>query len=114
MNTAQNLNDDGPVPFSGHVHRVIDFLDELYEFGPTEYYAMITSGENAIDQFGFYLYGLNTDKINIGISRIRELKSRNRVTPKAEDFKVACAATDQQWIWLSQTNKFQCEREDVL
>lgn len=114
MSNAKRINQkpNAPIQFYGHVKRVISFLDELYEFGPTRYYRQITGNEDVYDQFGIRMSDLSVLQINTGMARIRSLENRNRITPKAADFELACRAPEDQWRWLSVTKKYQRTEED--
>lgn len=74
------------VPCTGAVVRVIKLLDELYVFGPTEYYSRFRSMEECVQDYMDVLGGLSLEQIKRGIARIHELDSK-KVHPNPSEIK---------------------------
>ena len=95
--------------FIGHVHRVITILDQLYEFGPTLYYARLKTVEDAYLEFEAALSSLSVESINLGLERLTNIHDRKRITPSPEDFFDICISSEENWKWIKKEHKKEVE-----
>jgi hypothetical protein len=84
------------IPFSGHVKRLIRELDELYEFGPTDYYGRFSTMEQCYQDFHKAVSGLTAEEISAGLERLRQI-DRKRVSPESREIFLIFTASDGQW-----------------
>ena len=88
------------VQVSFSTHRVIKFLDGIYEFGPTIYYQSISDIDDGLKLFDAVISQLCNDQLNTALRRIETLANKKRITIKPFELKVIAQATDQEWSTL--------------
>lgn len=92
-----------PLPFMGHVIKIFEVLDELYEYGPTLYYsrpphyACPSTIEEGYHEFYEAVNGINVTRINIALERITLLHNRRRVMPLPKEFRRICQMSEKEW-----------------
>lgn len=84
--------------FDGHIDRVVNHLDKLYEFGPTQVFTYVTDAENGRTMLKKVLNSLTIEEINRGLKRIEILENRKRVCPWPKEFAQICIANDDDWL----------------
>ncbi len=87
------------IEFKGHIERVIEKLDKLYEFGPTSLF-MFASGMDEVGvcaMFNDAMDDLTVTDISRGLARIECLSNRKRVCPWPTEFAQICMADDADW-----------------
>lgn len=94
------------IPFPGHIKRLVQKLDDLYEFGPTEYYGRFSTMQQCYRDFEDAVSGLTAEEISTGLNRLGQI-DRNRVSPKPSQLFSICTATESEWLGM----KHEFERE---
>lgn len=92
------------IPFSGHVKRLIRELDDLYEFGPTDYYGRFSTMQQCYQDFHNAVSGLTAEEISAGLDRLKQI-DRKRVSPESRELFMIFTASDVQWV--NMKHKFE-------
>lgn len=90
------------IPFPGHIKRLIQTLDNLYEFGPTDYYGRFSTMQQCYRDFENAVSGLTAEEISSGLNRLKII-DRERVSPKPSQLFSIFTVTDSEWQLMKHT-----------